>query len=335
MQARRKARRASCEWKADAEWKLGRPRDCWENRSAVLHLHTNWCVCSMALFLWTPKLRERVCARRCYTSWRSSARRIFTPSPLQPCRPDFWRVFWPKPGAGDLAIESSKLEFWHAFQPKPGAGDLAIESSKLEFWRHLQPKPGAGDLAIEPSKLEFWRVFQPKPGVGDLAIEPSKPEFWPQFRPKPGAGDLAIGSSKLEFWQVLQPKPGASDLAIAVFKAWVLALAFNQSLERVDLAIESSKHWDFGNWFQPKPGAGDLPNRVFRACFLAALLTQNWSGWTCHRVFKAWVLAVSSSQLSGWPCHRVFKSLSFGYLFQPKPGAGDLAIESSKLEFWF
>ena len=28
------------------------------------------------------------------------------------------------------------------------------------------------------------------------------------------------------------------------------------------------------------------------------------------------------------------QSLSFGDHVQPKPGAGDLAIESSKLEFW-
>jgi len=31
-------------------------------------------------------------------------------------------------------IEPSKLEFWLLFSPMPGAGDLAIESSKLEFW---------------------------------------------------------------------------------------------------------------------------------------------------------------------------------------------------------
>ena len=29
---------------------------------------------------------------------------------------------------GSLAIESSKLEFWQSVQPKPGAGDIAIES---------------------------------------------------------------------------------------------------------------------------------------------------------------------------------------------------------------
>ena len=33
------------------------------------------------------------------------------------------------------------LQFGQYVQPKPGAGDLAIESSKLEFWRILQPKP--------------------------------------------------------------------------------------------------------------------------------------------------------------------------------------------------
>ena len=213
--ARRKARRASCEWKADAEWKLGRPRDCWRNRSAVLHLHTNWCVYSMALCLWAPKLWGRARARRCYTSWRSNARRIFTPSPLQPCKADFWPKIQPKPGVGDLAINPSKLEFWRAVRPKPGAGDLAIESSKLEFWLEFQPKPGAGDLAIGSSKLEFWQWFQHKPGAGDLAIGSSKLAFWPLFQPKPGAGDLAIESSKLEFWSLFQPKPGAGDLAIA------------------------------------------------------------------------------------------------------------------------
>ena len=44
-------------------------------------------------------------------------------------------------------------------QPKPGACDLAIESSKLDFWRRFQPKPGVGDLPIEPTKLEFWLVL--------------------------------------------------------------------------------------------------------------------------------------------------------------------------------
>ena len=48
------------------------------------------------------------------------------------------------------SLQSWSLDF--DIQPKPGAGDLAIESSKLEFWREIQPKPGAGDLAIESSK---------------------------------------------------------------------------------------------------------------------------------------------------------------------------------------
>ena len=60
-------------------------------------------------------------------------------------------------------------------RPKPGAGDLAIESSKLEFWLLFQPKPGAGDLAIDSSKLEFWRVnFDQSLEQSDLAIESSK-----------------------------------------------------------------------------------------------------------------------------------------------------------------
>ena len=122
-------------WMESWCWINLRPRDCWKNRwplTAVLHLHTNWCVHSMALCLWwAPKLWQRVCLRRCYTSWRSNTRRIFTPSPLQPCKPDFWQVFEQKPGAGDLAIESSKFDFWREFQPKPAAGDFAIEPSKL------------------------------------------------------------------------------------------------------------------------------------------------------------------------------------------------------------
>ena len=48
------------------------------------------------------------------------------------------------------------LSFGHSqFQPKPGLGDLAMESSKLEFWPQVQLQPAAGDLAIESSKLEF------------------------------------------------------------------------------------------------------------------------------------------------------------------------------------
>ena len=41
MEARRKARRASCEWKSDAGSKLARARDCWKICNGVLHLHTN------------------------------------------------------------------------------------------------------------------------------------------------------------------------------------------------------------------------------------------------------------------------------------------------------
>ena len=41
MQARRKACRASWQWRAEVGWKLGRARDCWKIRNAVLHLHTN------------------------------------------------------------------------------------------------------------------------------------------------------------------------------------------------------------------------------------------------------------------------------------------------------
>ena len=41
MQARRKACCASWQWRAEVGWKLGRARDCWKIRNAVLHLHTN------------------------------------------------------------------------------------------------------------------------------------------------------------------------------------------------------------------------------------------------------------------------------------------------------
>ena len=34
-----------------------------------------------------------------------------------------------------LHCSLAKLEFWHSFQPKPAAGDLAIESSKI--WCYL------------------------------------------------------------------------------------------------------------------------------------------------------------------------------------------------------
>ena len=134
MQARRKARRASCECKPGAESNLGRARNCWKIGNAILHLHTNKCVHSMELCLWAPKLWERVCAGRCYTTCGSNDWRVFTSSPSQPCKIEFCKGVQPKPGAGDLAIEPSKLEFWWWFQPKPGAGDPAIGSSKFEFW---------------------------------------------------------------------------------------------------------------------------------------------------------------------------------------------------------
>ena len=42
------------------------------------------------------------------------------------------------------------LSFGHSqFQPKPGLGDLAMESSKLEFWPQVQLQPAAVDLAID------------------------------------------------------------------------------------------------------------------------------------------------------------------------------------------
>ena len=56
MQARRKARHASRECKAEAESNLGRARDGWNIGNAFLHLHTNKCVQSMVLHMWAPDL---------------------------------------------------------------------------------------------------------------------------------------------------------------------------------------------------------------------------------------------------------------------------------------
>ena len=80
-QARRKARRASCECKADAGSNLGRARDCWKIGNAVLHLHTNKCVHCMVLCLWAPDLRE------------SNARRVFTSFPQSLARWTFSNYF--------------------------------------------------------------------------------------------------------------------------------------------------------------------------------------------------------------------------------------------------
>ena len=152
-----------------------------------------------------------------------------------------------------------------------------------------------------------WRVLTLSPP------QPCKIDFWLQnFNQSLERVTLPSKSSKLEFWPGFQPKPGAGDLA-----------------------IESSK-LEFWPDFQPKPGAGDLAIESSKLEFWQECSTKAWSGWPCHRVFKAWVLAVSVSTKawSGWPCHRVFKAWVLAG-FQPKPGAGDLAIESSKLEFWW
>ena len=50
-------------------------------------------------------------------------------------------------------------------------------------------------------------------------------------------------------------------------------------------------------------------HRVFKAWVLAADLTKAWSRWPCHRAFKTWVLASTLTKAwSGWPCHRAFKA---------------------------
>jgi len=51
----------------------------------------------------------------------------------------------------------------------------------------------------------------------------------------------------------------------------------------------------------------------------------------CHGAFKASVVAMASTKAWSRPCHQVFKAGVLAMAF-PKPGAGDLAIESSKLE---
>ena len=93
MQARRKARRASCECKADAGSNLGRARDCWKIGNAVLHLYTNKCVHCMVLCLWAPDLRERICATRCNKDWQSNERRVFTSFPQSLARWTFSNYF--------------------------------------------------------------------------------------------------------------------------------------------------------------------------------------------------------------------------------------------------
>ena len=70
---------------------LGRARDCCQIGNAVLHLHTNECVHCVELCLWPPNLWERFCARRRYTTWGRHAWRVFTSSPRQPRKLEFWR----------------------------------------------------------------------------------------------------------------------------------------------------------------------------------------------------------------------------------------------------
>ena len=82
MQARRKARCASCECKADARSNPGRARDCWKAGNAVLHLHTNKCVHCMVLCLWAPNCWERVCSGRSYETWGTNKWSFFAQSPL-------------------------------------------------------------------------------------------------------------------------------------------------------------------------------------------------------------------------------------------------------------
>ena len=90
------ARSSSCivwmeSWPWMSSWKTNGLLEK-HGKTAMLPCTTdiNWCEYSLALCLWAPKLcereRGRVCARGCYTSWKSNERRMFASSPLQPCK---------------------------------------------------------------------------------------------------------------------------------------------------------------------------------------------------------------------------------------------------------
>ena len=77
----------------------------------------------MVLCLWAPNLvRERL-------RWRVSRN-------LRQRQVESIYIIFP--------CSLAKLEFWRDIQPKPGAGDLAIEPSKLEFWLLISTKAWSG-----------------------------------------------------------------------------------------------------------------------------------------------------------------------------------------------
>ena len=95
---------------------------------------------------------------------------------------------------------------------------------------------------------------------------------------------LAMLSFGDEFNQSLEQVTLPSRLQSLSF-----GLEFNQSLERVSLpsSLQSLIFYIFLLFVRPKPGAGDLVIEYSKLEFLFFGSTKAWSGWACHRVFKA------------------------------------------------
>ena len=92
---------------------------------------------------------------------------------------EFRRLVQPKPGAGDLAIGSSKLEFWQDwFDQSLERVTLPSPLQSLNFGARFNQSLERVTLPSGLQSLGFGRLVQPKPGAGDLAIESSKPKFW-------------------------------------------------------------------------------------------------------------------------------------------------------------
>ena len=175
-----------------------------------------------------------------------------------------------------------------------------------------------------------WRVFTLS------SPQPCKIDFWWKIQPKPGAGDLAIWAFKAWVLVRISTKAWSWWPCHRAFKAWVLFWKFNQCLERVTLP-SSLQSLSFGNVdFNQNLEQVTLPSSLQSLSFGFMIFTNAWSGRPCHRVFKAGVLAVNVNQsLERVTLPSSLQSLSFDGWFQPKPGAGDLAIEPSKFEFWW
>ena len=258
--------------------------------------------------------------------------------------------------------------------------NLPCSLSKSDFWRVASIEAYSGwachrvfkawILALTSTKAwSGWpchRVFK----AWVLASRSTKAwSGWPCHRvfkawhlatcvqPKPGAGELAIESSELDIWQSCSTEAWSGWACHRVFESLTFGNVFNRSLERVSLP-SSLQSLSFGIYstFNHSLERVTLPLSLQSLCFGDSCLTKAWTGWPCHRVFKAWVLVsefnqslervtlpLESSKLefwrgcstkawTGWPCHQVFKAWVLVSEFQPKPGAGDLATESSKLE---